>query len=134
MTIISAIPLAISNYFVEDRPIEHTIYNHKNIYDFCGRQKFSKDSHGEIHSIEDNKLKIEGQQKNVRYYISKSNKVFVKQYSKGSSEIINKGFQVEIFNKYIEKEFEDYKIDNQFYIREAYKIINQIETKQLTIF
>lgn len=128
------IPIAISNYFFKNIKVQDTIYNHNNIYDFCGRQKFGRDSYGEIHSIVNNELSIEKQQKNVRYYISNSNKTFVKQYTKGSSELINKGYQVEIFNKYIEKEIKEYNIDYSFYIKEAYKIIDIIENKQLELF
>ena len=126
------IPIAISDYFFKNIPVENTIRNHKNIYDFCGRQKFNRDSYGEIHYVEGSNKIIEQQQHNVRYYISKTGKSFVKQYSKGSSEIINKGYQVEIFNKFIEKE--DYNIDYSFYIKECYKIIDIIEDKQLTLF
>lgn len=128
------VPLAIEQYFVKNIPIEDTIYNHKNIYDFCGRQKFGRDSYGEIHYIKDNEIVIEKQQKNVRYYISKSNTVFIKQYNKGTSEIINKGYQVEIFNEFIDKSFELYNIDYQFYIKEANKIIDIVNNKQLQLF
>jgi hypothetical protein len=128
------IPLAIQEYYVNNVPIEETIYNHKNIYDFCGRQKFNKDSYGEIHYLKDNDIVIEKQQKNVRYYISKSNKKFVKQYLKGSTELINKGYEVEIFNKFIDKEFKEYKINYNFYITEAKKIIQILEPKQMVLF
>jgi len=129
------IPLAISEYFINNKNIKDTILNHTNIYDFCGRQKFSRDSYGEIHYISRNssEITIEKQQKNVRYYISKSGKKFVKQYSKGSSEIINKGYDVEIFNKYIEKEMNDYKIDYSFYIREVNKIIDILKPSQINL-
>lgn len=128
------VPLAISNYYVKGIPIEETIYNDTNIYDFCGRQKFNRDSSGEIQYVKGFENIIEPQQKNVRYYISKSSKTFVKRYTKGSIEIINKGYQVEIFNKYIEKPMKEYNIDYSFYITEAYKIIDIIEDKQLTLF
>ena len=128
------VPLAIQEYFVNNIPIEDTITNHKNIYDFCGRQKFGRDSYGEVHYLQGDKIVVEKQQKNVRYYISKSNKVFIKQYSKGTSEVINKGFQIEIFNKFIEKSFELYNIDYQFYIKEADKIIDIVNNKQLELF
>lgn len=126
------VPIAISDYFVKGIDVETTIKNHKNIYDFCGRQKFNRDSYGEIVFIDGMNKIVEKQQHNVRYYISKSGKTFVKQYHKGSSEIINKGFQVEIFNKFEEKE--DYNIDYSFYIKECNKIIDTIEDKQLTLF
>ena len=126
------VPIAISNYFTKGISIEETILNHKDIYDFCGRQKFGRDSYGEIVFIDGMVKIVQKQQHNVRYYISKSGKTFVKQYHKGSTEIINKGFQVEIFNKFEEKE--DYNIDYSFYIKECNKIIDTIEDKQLTLF
>jgi len=130
------IPLALSEYFINNKSVKETILNHNNIYDFCGRQKFGRDSYGEIHYISRNssEITIEKQQKNVRYYISKSGKKFVKQYTKQSSEIINKGYEVEIFNKYIEKDMNDYKIDYSFYIKEVNKIIDILEPKQTTLF
>jgi hypothetical protein len=128
------IPLAIQEYYVNNIEIEETIYNHKDIYDFCGRQKFNKDSYGEIHYLKDNKIVVEKQQKNVRYYISKSNKKFVKQYLKGSTELINKGYEVEIFNQFINKEFKNYEINYNFYITEAKKIIQTLEPKQMVLF
>lgn len=130
------IPLALSEYFINNKSVKETILNHNNIYDFCGRQKFGRDSYGEIHYISRNssEITIEKQQKNVRYYISKSGKKFVKQYTKQSSEIINKGYEVEIFNKYIEKDMNDYKIDYSFYIKEVNKIIDILEPKQTSLF
>jgi len=134
------IPLALSEYFINNKSVKETILNHDNIYDFCGRQKFGRDSYGEIHYLGyDNNRRntieiIEKQQKNVRYYISKSGKRFVKQYTKQSSEIINKGYEVEIFNKYIEKDMKDYKIDYSFYIKEVNKIIDILEPKQTSLF
>lgn len=48
------VPIALENYFVKGIPIEDTIKNHTNIYDFALRQKSSKDFHYEgIVSISD---------------------------------------------------------------------------------
>ena len=41
------VPIALKKYFVDDIPVEETIKNHKNIYDFAIRQKASKDFHYE---------------------------------------------------------------------------------------
>ena len=41
------IPIALKKYFVDNIPVEETIKNHKNIYDFAIRQKASKDFHYE---------------------------------------------------------------------------------------
>ena len=131
------IPIALSNYFVNGTPIENTITNHKNIYDFCGRQKFGRDSYGTIHytgkDSNNNPVEIvEKQQKNVRYYITNKGCTFIKNYNKGTNEIVNKGYQVTIFNQYFESD--NYNINYNFYIRECKKILDVIENKQLMLF
>lgn len=130
------IPLALQEYFVNNIPIEDTIKNHTNIYDFCGRQKFTKDSYGQIHylNLVNSKEIVEKQQKNVRYYISNKGANFIKYYSKGTSEVINSGYQVTIFNNYVEKPFKDYNINYKYYIKEAQKEINNIQKTQLKLF
>jgi hypothetical protein len=126
------IPLALEKYFVQGIPVEDTILNHKNIYDFCGRQKFKSDSYGEIHKLKDNEKKIIRQQKNVRYYISNDGCTFVKKYTKdNSSELINVGYTVTIFNKFEEKE--DYNINYNFYINSCKKEINNIQNAQMCL-
>jgi hypothetical protein len=128
------IPLAISEYFTKGIPIEKTIKNHRNIYDYCGRQKFTRDSYGMVHFLEENEAKAQKQQKNVRYYISNKGATFYKYYNKGTNEVINKGYQVTIFNDFVDKKWEDYNINYNFYIKEAMKIVNEIEDKQLSLF
>lgn len=132
------IPKALSNYFVNNISVEETINNPKTIYDYCGRQKFKSDSYGEIHGIKyEHGLPVhyvEKQQKHVRYYVSNKGNSLVKNYTNGQTEFINKGFVVTIFNKYVEKPFEEYDINYNFYIIEANKIINIIENKQTTLF
>lgn len=130
------IPIALSEYFVKNIPIEETIKNHTNIYEFCGRQKFTRESYGMTHElgydITGNPVDItEKQQKNVRYYISNKGKVFYKYYNKGTNEIIHNGYKVTIFNKF--KDELNYDINYNFYIKEANKIIDTIEIKQLKL-
>jgi hypothetical protein len=132
------IPIALSEYFINSKPIEDTIKNHKNIYDFCGRAKFKSDSYGEIRYINrdnegNSREQRDRQQKTTRYYISKKGATFIKVYpEKQKEEFINKGFQVTIFNRFIDKE--DYNIDKSFYVKECLKEIEQIEDKQLNLF
>ncbi len=133
------VPIALSEYFTKGTPIEDTIKSHKNIYNFCGRQKFKGEDKGYINWIDLDKYgtyykKSQVQQKNVRYYISTKGYSFIKHYAKGSGEFINKGYRVTIFNKYQELEWKEYNVDYSFYIKECQKIINQIEDKQLNLF
>lgn len=131
------VPIAVSNYFVKGIPIEETIHNHKNIYDFCGKQKFNSDSYGQTHTLSTDETGnpielIEKQQKTTRYYISNKGATFLKVFpEKNKSNFINKGFLVTIFNNYEEKA--DYDLDYNFYILECKKLIETIEPKQLTL-
>ena len=133
------IPLAIQEYFTKGIPVEDTIKNHKNIYDFCARQKFTGKNYGVTHTLsyDENGIpfdKIEKQQKNVRYYISNKGSTFIKHYEDESTEVINKGYQVTVFNNYVEKNMEDYNLNYSYYINETNKIINTIVTNQMQLF
>ena len=132
------VAMAISEYFINNIPVERTIKNHDNIYDFCARQKFIGDDYGVTTTVEykdgEYRTITEKQQKNVRYYISNKGSSFTKYYADGSTEIIAGGYQVKVFNKYIEKDMKDYNINYQYYIQEANKIINTIIDNQLTLF
>ena len=132
------VAMAISEYFINNIPVERTIKNHDNIYDFCARQKFIGDDYGVTTTVEykdgEYRTITEKQQKNVRYYISNKGSSFTKYYTDGSTEIIAGGYQVKVFNKYIEKDMKDYNINYQYYIQEANKIINTIIDNQLTLF
>ena len=69
---------------------------------------------------------VEKQQKNVRYYVSNKGSSFIKNYQKGTTEVINKGYQVTIFNTYVQKEVKQYDINYSFYINECYKELDNI--------
>lgn len=125
------VSVAIQNYFMNNVSVEDTILGCTNIYDFCGRQKFKNgESKGVIYHMQGDRIIEEEQQKNVRYYISKKGATFVKKYTSGEGEGINKGYQVTIFNKFIEKSMADYDINYDFYIKEANKEIDNIIDKQ----
>ncbi len=133
------VKLALQEYFVNNVPVEDTIMKHVDIYDFCGRQKFTRDSNGMIRKLSYDEagnpvdLGVK-QQKNVRYYISLDGDIFYKYYSKGTTEVINKGYKVTVFNKFVNKNWPEYDIDYSFYIKECYKEIDNIITKQLSLF
>ncbi len=133
------IPHALTEFFINGVPVEDTIRNHTNIFDFCGRQKFGKDSYGETHTVayDKNNLPfndIVKQQKNVRYYISNQGSTFIKQYTKKKQQFLNKGFQIIVFNQKIDRDMKDYNINYDFYINECNKEIEQIIDKQLILF
>ena len=61
----------------------------------------------------------------VRFYVAKSYKRLVKQYGKGTTAQIVKGYNIEIINK-LPEHFPN-NIDYSYYLEEARKLINEIE-------
>lgn len=128
------IPIALSEYFVKGIPIEDTIKNHTDIYDFCGRQKFGRDSHGVILTLSDNKVDSKVTGKNIRYYVSDRGSILVKHYSKGTKEAVHCGYYITDFNTYIKRDtIKDYNIKYEYYIKECYKEIENISSNQLNL-
>lgn len=131
------VPIALKQYFVYGIPIDETLESHKNIYDFCLRMKTNRAYRAEIHSfdLEQQEKVITELSKTTRYYISdKGGTLYKKEKSTGSLTGVNVGYVATIFNKFEEKPFEEYGINYNFYKKECYKIINQIEDKQLSLF
>lgn len=127
--------LAVFEYYTNGIPVEKTIYEHNDIYDFCLRYKGNKEWNGEEHSIDDYKEQVTALNKNVRFFISKSGSSLYKKNNKDGREIgIAVGKNITIFNKYFHKEMKDYNIDYGFYITEAYKIIHTVDDGQLKLF
>jgi hypothetical protein len=140
------IPIAFFEYFKNNTPIEQTIKNHRNIFDFCAGVKASKSgvkgaSWYELHYIDGDKLVKEKLSKTVRYFISTEGKYLIKCYEDGSIAHVEapmkinksrtKEWRVTYFNKkYNVDNFEDYKIDYSFYISHARQWVTQIEDKQ----
>ena len=79
-------------------------------------------------------IRLKNNKKNVRYYISNKGSTFIKHYEDESTEVINKGYQVTVFNNYVEKNMEDYDLNYSYYIKETNKIINTIVTNQMQLF
>lgn len=140
------IPRAIYEYFVNNKPIEETIRNHQNIFDFCAGVKAKKSdkkgaSRYELRWIENDLLKTQKLSKTVRYYISNKGKFLYKVYEDGSEAHVEaphkkRAWKVTYFNKAVKhNNMSDYDIDYTYYISEARKQIGEIENiGQLTMF
>ena len=129
--------MAAYDYLVKGIPVQETIMNCKNIYDFCGISKFASNYYSLFTTIDSEGNKKEQKLgKVVRYFVSngggrleKVRKIKLKKDERGSDKgNIEAGFSVTLFNKYYDCEnFKDYKINYSYYIKEANKLINGIE-------
>ena len=129
------VPFALSQYFIKGIPIKETILNHQDIYDFCLRLKVNSGWKAIYKYVGNYTLVQKTLSKNTRYYISNSGGALYKKNVEDLRETgVNVGFIASIFNNYEEKKMKDYNINYNFYIKECMKIINSIETKQLTLF
>lgn len=126
------IPFCLTKYFVDGISPEEIINNpdkyNLHIYDFCCSKKISKD----YEIIHNNKK----QQQLNRYYFSKSSPyLYKKKKGRNVLENVHVGLGVEIFNEYKEKEWNDYKINTSYYIKEVKKIIDSLNNNnQGTLF
>ena len=128
------VPLAIKEYYVHGIPIEKTIKNHTDIFDFCLRLKTNSKSTPYFRYIENDKIINKKLDRTTRYYISKNGGILLKEFDEERKSGVNIGFTVTLFNKYIKKDMKNYNINYNFYISECYKIINAIDDGQLSLF
>lgn len=130
------VPIALSEYFVNNVPVSQTIKNHTNIFDFCMRLKVNKGWEA-IYKFINYDVRIENKKlsKNTRYYISnQGGALYKKNINDDRITGVNVGFVTTIFNKYQKRFMNEYDINYNFYISECNKIINSIENKQLSLF
>ena len=123
------VPIALEQYFVNNIPVEETIRNHKNIYDFALRQKASKDFHYEGHT-KDNKTIYN---KLIRYYVSNTGEKLLKVKNPECESNAADVSQVEagewlmtVCNK-LSKDHPLDNINHAYYIERAERIVHKIQ-------
>lgn len=128
------VPIALKEYFVYGIPIEQTIRNHNNIFDFCLRLKKNNSSTAQYTYLDDNgDVQIEELGRTTRYFVSNQGGA-IGIYYNGSNSLNRRhiGYVTTLFNKYYEAE--DYNINYHFYATETRKILNTVEDNQLSLF
>lgn len=126
------VPIALEEYFINNIPVEQTINSHKNIYDFCIRQKASRDFHYE--GI--NKLTGERSiyNKLIRYYVAKDGLKLFKIKNPECTTNAPQSSQIEAGEwvchvcNFLPKDAPMDNIDYSYYIQKANEIIYKIDT------
>lgn len=125
------VPIALEKYYVNNIPVEETIKNHENIYDFAIRQKASKNFHYEGFS-QDNRKKSD-YHKLIRYYIShKGEKIFkIKnpECDTNAAEIsqVEAGEWLCTVCNYLKSNHNKTNINYDYYIDKANRMISKIK-------
>lgn len=124
--------IALEQYFVHNVPIEQTIRNHSHIYDFCLRQKASKDFHYEgVNKLSGEKTIYN---KLIRYYVSKVGEKLLKVKNRECDSNAADVSQVEAGEwvmKVCNHLTPEHPLDNinyEYYIERANRIVHKIET------
>lgn len=125
------VPIALKNLFINNIPIEDTIKNHKNIYDFCIRLKVTNGNKAEYHKVIDDEIVKQSLPKTVRYYASTKGGGLATVSANGIKRVLS-GYKISLFNEYEEKD--EYNIDYSFYIAEANKIYYTILENENILF
>lgn len=123
--------LALEQYFLHNIPVEHTIGTHTNIYDFCIRQKASKDFHYEgIKRATGEKIVYN---KLIRYYISNAGQKLLKVKNPECTTAVVAVSQVEagewlatVCNRIDESVHTTEHINHSYYIERANRIIKKL--------
>jgi hypothetical protein len=128
------VPLALKNYFVYNIPIEDTIKQNRDIFNFCLRLKTNSKSTPYYKYLEDGKIVNKPLNRTTRYYVSNNGGNIYKDFGEGRMSGVNVGYAVTLFNNYEYKDWDDYNINYNFYIAEANKIKNPLVVKELDLF
>ena len=136
------IPEAIIRYFADGIPVRDTIYNCTDIKKFLMSEKTGKQWHVEYNN--------KPQQRTNRFYAS-TNGAYLWKWKYKDDIVVNEyGFNsqnrekqyqnmlvdsgVTILNKLDDKPIQEYNINYRYYLKEALKIVEELQPRQLNLF
>jgi hypothetical protein len=125
------VPIALERFFVDDVPVADTIRNHTNIYDFCLRQKASRDFHYEGVNKTTGEKTIYN--KLIRYYVSNTGEKLLKvknpecqSNAVDISQVEAGDWLMHVCNK-LTKDHPLTNINYDYYIERAERIVHKIQ-------
>jgi hypothetical protein len=127
------VPIALENYFVHGTPVEHTIRNHTNLYDFCIRQKASRSFHYEGTNRSTGEKTVYN--KLIRYYVSNTGEKIFKvknpecQTRAAAVSQVEAGEWVCKVCNFLPKNASVDNVNYDYYIEKANRIVTKIKTE-----
>ena len=119
---------AIYHFFVNGTKPEDYLKQNRNIFDYCGAVKIRGNWQFKETYVEEGEVKSEILQKTLRYYISTNGSKIVKvNKSDGRAIQIESGKWLQaVYNKHSEKKWEEYEVNESYYVQAIYKEIKNI--------
>ena len=127
------VPIALEQWFVYSVPVDITIRNHQNLYDFCLRQKATRSFHYEGTDRITGEVTV--YDKLIRYYISNHGKKILKvknpecQTRAAAISQVEAGEWVCKVCNYLPKGSKVDNVNYNYYIEKANRIITKIKTE-----
>lgn len=132
------IPKALEQYFLNNVPVDLTIKQHTDIFDFCAAVKkksnFALNLYKHLNGLEI----VEEQQKVARFIVSNTENagLLIKDFDDGRKVSVLANTLIEPLNKIVDTNAKNYKLNYDFYIKKCKDIIENItpSVTQTTLF
>lgn len=126
------VPKAIYNYLINNIKPEDYLKSNRNIYDYCIGNKLKGNWFFEEHILDKGDYIKKTHKKLLRYYISNNGNKIMKCNPDGRQMQCESGYLQTIFNKYEKKPWEEYCINEEYYLKSIYEEIYKIDIKLST--
>lgn len=125
------VAIAIDNLIVKGIPIEQTIRNHNDIYDYCISVKTGEVYDKQLHSTHGGNYTVDSLSKNLRYFVSTDGGTLLKhkrtQEGEDKYAQMIKGVLITPFNDYFKvSNMSEYNINYQYYIKRCTDLLLKI--------
>lgn len=122
------IPLALNEFYSKGINPRTFIANHDNIFDFCAGVRTKGTWYLEARGVFKGKYITKKLQKTNRYYISNEGFKVIKCNPDGREIKQDSGkWLATIYNKHVSKNMNEYDINYDFYVKQVYDIISEIQ-------
>lgn len=119
---------AVSNYFLEHKPVMETLRDATNILDFCKTQNVGRQFHVEQTFVNNQQVQRVICQRYVRFYVSNTGCIVEKVHNDTASRSrMAAGSVVTVINTLDDMDISLRNINYKYYYEEAMKIINPIK-------
>lgn len=129
------IPKAIYNYYVHNIKPEDFLKSNRNIFDYVGGARVKRNWKLVKHQISNGVFQEEELQKTIRFYVSKKGCKLTKINKNDGRKIniVSDEWLQTVYNIHKPKPFEEYQINEQFYLSRIYKEIKSLNPERFDV-